>query len=106
VRLIFTMSQMTNSPVILIITPTHVRANEMKMQLKTTEIQDRVATRINQRTTFVLLAVEMDKTDYWLKKTDQKKKSSPLIELDTVEEAPLDDPSQSSHYPPVGQRDR
>lgn len=40
-------------------------------------------------------ALEMEKSNYWLKKTDQKKKSSPLIELDTVEEAPLDDPSQS-----------
>ena len=75
-RLICTMSQMTNSPAILIITPTHVRTNEIKMQLRTTKIQDLGATRTDQGTTFVLLAddgsrkffaVQMDKTNYWLK---------------------------------------
>ena len=41
----------------------------------------------------------MDETNHELQKVDRKKKSSPLIELDTVEESPFDETSQLSHYP-------
>jgi E3 ubiquitin-protein ligase UBR4 len=93
--LIYTMTQMTNSPVVLMLTPSTVRLNEIKMQLKTTKIQDIVALRYDQRTTFILLAddgslkillAEYDKTNYWLNKLYQKKKYFPMIDLDLNEE--------------------
>ncbi|CAF4256832.1 unnamed protein product, partial [Rotaria sp. Silwood2] len=93
--LIYTMTQMTNNPVILMITPSNVRLSEIKMQLKTTKIQDIVAIRYEQRTTFILLAddcslkiflAELDKTNYWLNKLYQKKKYFSMIDLDLNEE--------------------
>jgi len=93
--LIYTMTQMTNNPVILMITPSTVSLSEIKIQLKTTKIQDIVALRYDQRTTFILLAddgslkfllAEFDKTNYWLNKSYQKKKYFPMIDLDLNEE--------------------
>ena len=89
--LIHTMTQMTNNPVILMITPSNVHTNEIKMQLKTTKIQDIIALRSEQRTTFILLAddgslkfslTEHNKTNYWLNKLYQKKKYFPIIDFD------------------------
>jgi E3 ubiquitin-protein ligase UBR4 len=93
--LIYTMTQMTNNPVVLMITPSTVRLNEIKMAIKTTKIQDIVALRHDQRTTFILLAddgslkfflAEFEKTNYWLNKFYQKKKYFPMIDLDLNEE--------------------
>lgn len=93
--LIYTMTQMTNNPVLLMITPSTVYLNEIKLQMKTTKIQDIVATRHDQRTTFILLAddgslkfflAEHDKTNYWINKLYQKKKYFPMIDLDLNEE--------------------
>ncbi|CAF3538830.1 unnamed protein product [Rotaria sp. Silwood1] len=93
--LIYTMTQMTNNPVILMITPSNVHLSEIKMQLKTTKIQDIVAIRYEQRTTFILLAddgslkillAELDKTNYWLNKLYQKKKYFPMFDLDLNDE--------------------
>lgn len=93
--LIYTMTQMTNNPVVLMITPSNVRLSEIKMQLKTTKIQDIVALRYDQRTTFILLAddgslkillAEYEKTNYWLNKSYQKKKYYPMIDLDLNDE--------------------
>jgi E3 ubiquitin-protein ligase UBR4 len=89
------MTQMTNNPVVIMLTPSTVRLSEIKMQLKTTKIQDIVALRYDQRTTFILLAddgslkillAEYDKTNYWLNKSYQKKKYFPMIDLDLNEE--------------------
>ncbi|CAF1322792.1 unnamed protein product, partial [Rotaria sordida] len=93
--LIYTMTQMTNNPVVLMITPSNVGVSEIKMQMKTTKIQDIVAVRYEQRTTFILLAddgslkillAESDKTNYWLNKLYQKKKYFPMIDLDLNDE--------------------
>ncbi|CAF3628387.1 unnamed protein product [Adineta steineri] len=93
--LIYTMTQMTNNPVVLMLTPSSVRISEIKMQIKTTKIQDIVALRYDQRTTFILLAddgslkillAELDKTNYWLNKFYQKKKYFPMIDLDLNED--------------------
>ncbi|CAM4878013.1 unnamed protein product [Rotaria socialis] len=94
--LIYTMTQMTNNPVVLMITPSTVRSSEIKMPIKTTKIQDISAIRYDQRTTFILLAddgslkfllAEFDKTNYWLNKLYQKKKYFPMIDLDYNEES-------------------
>jgi hypothetical protein len=91
----YTMTQMTSNPVVLMITPSAVRLGEIKMQIKTTKIQDIVALRYDQRTTFILLAddrslklfsAELDKTNYRLNKFYQKHKYFPMIDLDLNEE--------------------
>lgn len=93
--LIYTMTQMTNNPVVLMMTPSSVRLSEIKMPIKTTKIQDISAIRSDQRTTFILLAddgslkfllAEHDKTNYWLNKLYQRKKYFPMIDLDYNEE--------------------
>ncbi|UJR08441.1 hypothetical protein I4U23_012711 [Adineta vaga] len=105
--LIYTMTQMTNNPVVLMLTPFVVRQSEIKMQIKTTKIQDIVALRYDQRTTFILLAddgslkillAESDKTNYWLDKFYQKKKSYPMIDFDLNEEN-FDYENINSQYP-------
>ena len=116
--LITTMTQMTNNPVILMISPTHLRVNEIKLPLKTTKIQDVLAVRTEQRSTLLLLladdgslkilTTEKEKCNYWLNQSYLKKKYFPLIidELDLDESDPLDDPPTplTSHRPrPVTQ---
>jgi E3 ubiquitin-protein ligase UBR4 len=105
--LIYTITQMTNNPVVLMLTPSTVRISEIKMQIKTTKIQDIVALRYDQRTTFILLAddgslkillAELDKTNYWLNQLYQKKKYFPMIDLDLNEEN-FDYENIHSQYP-------
>ncbi|CAF4864295.1 unnamed protein product, partial [Rotaria sp. Silwood1] len=52
------MTQIRNNPVVLMITSSRVSLSEIKMQIKTTKIQDIVALRYDQRTTFILLAAD------------------------------------------------
>ena len=98
---------MTNNPVVLMLTPSTVGISEIKMQIKTTKIQDIVALRYDQRTAFILLAddgslkillAELDKTNYWLNKLYQKKKYFPMIDLDLNEEN-FDYENIHSQYP-------
>ena len=92
--LISTMSQMTNNPVILVISPTLVRVTEMKMQLSTSQIQDLIGERDDQRTMFVLLAddgsgkslsTNTEKCNYWFNHFS-KKNSFPPVEFDLSED--------------------
>ncbi|CAF2534845.1 unnamed protein product [Rotaria sp. Silwood2] len=53
---------MTNNPVLLIITPSNLRLSEIKMEIKTTKIEDIVPILYEQRTTFILLD-QSDKTN-------------------------------------------
>ena len=105
--LIYTMTQMTNNPVVLMVTPAGVRSSEIRMPLKTTKIQDMVAVRHDQRTSFVLLAddgsmkfltAEQEKCNYWLNKNYQKKKYFPMIDLDLNDEQ-FDYDNLSYQYP-------
>ncbi|CAF2400288.1 unnamed protein product [Rotaria sp. Silwood2] len=93
--LIYTMTQMANNHVVLMIEPSTVRLSAIKIQIKTTKIQDIVALRYDQRTTFILLAndgslkfflAELDERNYWLNRFYQTKKYFPMIDLDLNEE--------------------
>ncbi|CAF5092568.1 unnamed protein product, partial [Rotaria sp. Silwood1] len=66
------MTQIRNNPVVLMITSSRVRLSEVKMQIKTTKIQDIVALRHDQRTTFILLADD-GSLNFFLADLDKKK---------------------------------
>ena len=105
--LIYTMTQMTTSPVVLMITPTNVAVNEIKIQLKTSKIQDIVGIRYDQRTNFLLLAddgslkmfaADQEKTNYWLEKISANQRTFSMIDFDLNEDM-FEYESNNSIYP-------
>jgi len=98
---------MTTSPVVLMITPTNVAVNEIKIQLKTSKIQDIVGIRYDQRTNFLLLAddgslkmfaADQEKTNYWLEKISANQRTFSMIDFDLNEDM-FEYESNNSIYP-------